>query len=122
MKDEMVGSETTKWASPIVFAPKKTDHYDFTWTTKTCTQLRCGSHNLFQEWLNASIRWATFVCSLRWTPILRINESKMIINDKEKTKLKSHHELYHFVRMPFGLRNASAPFLQAKDEIFFYVK
>lgn len=42
--------------------------------------------------------------------------------DNDKTPLTSHHGLYHFVSMLFGLRNARGTFQRTMDKILSGVK
>jgi hypothetical protein len=42
--------------------------------------------------------------------------------DRDKTTFKSHYEIYRFLRLPFGLRNAPTTFQRAIDNILSGVK
>lgn len=116
-EQEVLESVTTEWAAPIVFAPKKDGIMRF------CVDYRR---------LNAIAQRDSY-------PIPRIDECidslgestvfstldansgywKVEIDDrdKDKTAFTSHHGLYRFTRMPFGLKNAPATFQRAMDVI-----
>lgn len=73
-------------------------------------------------------RMDEFINSLREAALfvtLDVNsywQVEMVETNRDKTALTSHHGLYHFVQMPFGLNDAPKTFQHAMDIILPPVK
>jgi len=112
----------TEWASPIVFAPKKDGAMRF------CVDYRRLNAMTLRDSYPIP-RMDECIDSLGDANIFTTLDAncgywqiEIADQDKDKTTFTSHHGLYRFVRMPFGLRNAPSTFQRVIDIILSTVK
>lgn len=110
-------STQTEWASPMVFVPKKdgtlcfrVDYHKWNAVTTGDSYL-LPRMNTYIDLLKDAKIFSTFLASGgHW----QIDVRK---SDREKIASTSHHGLYLFTRMRFGLLNATAAFQHVTNVI-----
>ena len=111
-----------EWASPLVFVPKKDGNMQFCvdyWKLNAVTvrySYPLPRMDECIESLGGATVFTTLDCNSGYWQVETAGE------DREKTKFASHCGLHHFLRMPFGLKNAPATFQRAVDIILSQVK
>ena len=118
----VIEPSTSEWATPVVFAPKKdgTLRFCIDYRRLNAVTLR-DSYPIPRmdeciDTLGDAKIFSTLDCNSGYWQIM------MDDADKEKTAFVTHQGLFHFTRMPFGLRNAPATFQRAIDIILSSVK
>ena len=122
LTEGVIEPSTSEWAAPVVFAPKKDG------TLRFCVDYRrLNAVTLRDSYpiprmdecidsLGDAKIFSTLDCNSGYWQI-EIDE-----DDQEKTAFVTHQGLYHFTRMPFGLRNAPATFQRAVDIVLSSVR
>ena len=122
LKMGVIEEAKCEWASPIVFVPKPDGSMRFCVDYRRLNQMTVrDSYPIprMDECID-SLGDASVCTNLDancgyWQ--IEIDEA-----DRDKTTFTSHHGLYRFVRMPFGLKNAPGTFQRAADVIQSKVK
>lgn len=117
LSQNVIEPAQTIWAAPIVFAPKKEGSLRFPVKYRNLNNLTRRDANPIPR-MNECIDplgGATGFSALddnsgNW-------RKKIEDEDQDKTALTLHHDLYRFVRMPLGLKNALGTFQKAVDLI-----
>ena len=110
---DVIEPVTSEWAAPVVFAPKKDGLQRFCVDYRRLNAVTVrDSYPISRmdeciDSLGDSQVFSTLDCNVGYWQI-EIEEE-----DKDKTAFVTHHGLFRFKRMPFGLRNA--PSLSKND-------
>ena len=122
LKEGIAEPATTEWASPIVFAPKKDG------TLRFCVDYRRLNAMTIRDSYPIP-RMDECIDSLGNAQVFSTLDAnagywqvELDERDKDKTAFVTHHGLYRYTRMPFGLKNAPATFQRAMDVILASVK
>ena len=112
----------SEWAAPIVFAPKKDGALRFCVDYRRLNAITVRDSypiprmDECMDSLGTAKTFSTLDANSGYWQV------EIDPKDRDKTAFTSHHGLYRFIRMPFGLKNAPATFQRAIDVILSSVK
>ena len=117
LRQGVIEPTQSPWASPVVFAPKKDGTLRFCVDYRRLNTMTIRDHYPIPkiddciDSLGEATIFTTLDCNSGYwqTPIAA--------EDRDKTALICHADLFRFNRMPFGLRNAPSTFQGALDII-----
>ena len=117
IKDEVIESSNSPWASPLVLVMKKTGH------TRWCVDFRAVNRmTVGDSYPTPSIsEILTSLGSSRIFSTLDVSQAYMAISIEKKspplTAFTTAFGLFHFCRMPFGLKNAGAAYCRLVQKL-----
>lgn len=118
----VIEPSTSEWAAPVVFAPKKDGSLRFCVDYRRLNAVTVRDSYPIPRMdecidsLGDERVFSTLDCNSGYWQV-QIPEQ-----DRDKTTFVTHHGLFQYTHMPFGLRNAPATFQRAMDIVLSSVK
>ena len=118
----VIEPSTSEWAAPVVFASKKDGSLRFCVDYRRLNAVTVRDSYPIPRMdecidsLGGAQVFSTLDCNSGYWQV------DIPVTDREKTAFVTHHGLFQYTRMPFGLRNAPATFQRPIDIVLSSVK
>lgn len=108
VKDDVTETVVLEWANPAVFALKKDEKSVFLSTMRRFTHCPHEVQTRCHGWTSALTLWGMQPIALQLTATVGTGRCRYLKRIVVSLFFSSHHRLFQFIRMPFGLKNGPA--------------